>query len=147
MLIAIVLLSSTWMCFTYLWNFFFNAGLPELEKVVVMPFVGKAEDIDLSGIPNRYFVTSFSCCRWAVSSDFLDACMAEPEQPIVTYMCFWGGGGGRGGKGEERGKRGRVKNVYQIFWVSWSLDLSFFAKLSHNLKFVVEILKKTLACG
>lgn len=73
--------------------------------------------------------------------------MAEPEQPIVTYMCFWGGGGGRGGKGEERGKRGRVKNVYQIFWVSWSLDLSFFAKLSHNLKFVFEILKKTLACG
>ena len=57
------------------------------------------------------------------------------------------GGGGRGGKWEERGKRCRVKNVYQIFWVSWSLDLSFFAKLSHNLKFVVEILKKTLACG
>lgn len=51
---------------------------------------------------------------------------------------------GRGGGG---GKRGRVKNVYQIFWVSWSLDLSFFAKLSHNLKFVFEILKKTLACG
>lgn len=76
--------------------------------------------------------------------------MAEPEQPIVTYMCFWGGGGERGkggGKREERGKRGRVKNVYQIFWVSWSLDLSFFAKLSHNLKFVVEIFKKTLACG
>lgn len=48
---------------------------------------------------------------------------------------------------EERGKRCRVKNVYQIFWVSWSLDLSFFAKLSHNLKFVFEILKKTLACG
>ena len=71
----------------------------------------------------------------------------EPEQPIVTYMCFSGGGGGRGGKGEERGKRGRVKNVYQIFWVSWSLDLSFFAKLSHNLKFVVEIVKKTIACG
>lgn len=27
-------------------------SLPELEKVVVMPFVGKADDIDLSGIPN-----------------------------------------------------------------------------------------------
>lgn len=51
----------------------------------------------------------------------------------------WGGGG--------EGKRGRLKNFYQIFWVSWSLDLSFFAKLSHNLKFVFEILKKTLACG
>lgn len=96
MLIAIVLLSSTWMCFIYLWKFF-NAGLPELEKVVVMPFVGKAEDIDLSGIPNRYFVTSFSCCRWAVSSDFFDASIAE--QPIITYMCFSGGGGG---EGEER---------------------------------------------
>lgn len=139
MLIAIVLLSSTWMCFIYLWNFFFNAGLPELEKVVVMPFVGKADDIDLSGIPNRYFVSSFSCFRWAVSSDFFDASIAE--QPIITYMCFSGGGGGGGGK------RGRVKNVYQIFWVSWSLDLSFFEKLSHNLKFVFEILKKTLACG
>ena len=42
---------------------FFNAGLPELEKVVVMPFVGKVDDIDLSGIPNRYFVSSFGCCR------------------------------------------------------------------------------------
>ena len=62
------------------------------------------------------------------------------EQPVVTYMCFLGGGGGEG-------KRGRLKNFYQIFWVSWSLDLSFFAKLSHNLKFVFEILKKTLACG
>ena len=61
------------------------------------------------------------------------------EQPVVTYMCFLGGGG--------EGKRGRLKNFYQIFWVSWSLDLSFFAKLSHNLKFVFEILKKTLACG
>lgn len=60
------------------------------------------------------------------------------EQPVVTYMCFLGGG---------EGKRGRLKNFYQIFWVSWSLDLSFFAKLSHNLKFVFEILKKTLACG
>ena len=59
------------------------------------------------------------------------------EQPVVTYMCFLGG----------EGKRGRLKNFYQIFWVSWSLDLSFFAKLSHNLKFVFEILKKTLACG
>ena len=44
-------------------KFFFNAGLPELEKVVVMPFVRKADDIDLSGIPNRYFVSSFGCCR------------------------------------------------------------------------------------
>ena len=43
--------------------FLFNAGLPELEKVVVMPFVRKADDIDLSGIPNRYFVSSFGCCR------------------------------------------------------------------------------------
>ena len=67
--------------------------------------------------------------------------MAEPEQPIVTYMCFSGGGGGERGKGGGK-RKGRVKNVYQIFWVSWSLNLSFFAKLSHNLKFVVEILKK-----
>ena len=44
-------------------KFFFNTGLPELEKVVVMPFVRKADDIDLSGIPNRYFVSSFGCCR------------------------------------------------------------------------------------
>lgn len=63
------------------------------------------------------------------------------------HTCASRVGGGRGGKWEERGKRCRVKNVYQIFWVSWSLDLSFFAKLSHNLKFVFEILKKTLACG
>lgn len=27
--------------------------LPELEKVIVMPFVGKADEIDLSTIPNR----------------------------------------------------------------------------------------------
>lgn len=117
MLIAIVLLSSTWMCFIYLWKFF-NAGLPELEKVVVMPFVGKAEDIDLSGIPNRYFVTSFSCCRWAVSSDFLDACMAEPEQPIVTYMCFWGGGGGGG----ERGRKEERE-------VGWKMFIKYFGFL------------------
>ena len=63
------------------------------------------------------------------------------------HTCASWVGGGRGGKWEERGKRCRVKNVYQIFWVSWSLDLSFFAKLSHNLKFVVEIVKKTIACG
>lgn len=29
-------------------------GLPELEKVVVLPFVGKPDEIDLSNIPNRY---------------------------------------------------------------------------------------------
>ena len=29
-------------------------GLPELEKVVVMPFAGQADEIDLSNIPNRY---------------------------------------------------------------------------------------------
>ena len=29
-------------------------GLPDLEKVIVMPFVGKADEIDLSNIPNRY---------------------------------------------------------------------------------------------
>lgn len=63
------------------------------------------------------------------------------NQSLHTCASRVGGGGGGGGK------RGRVKNVYQIFWVSWSLDLSFFAKLSHNLKFVFEILKKTLACG
>ena len=62
------------------------------------------------------------------------------NQSLHTCASRVGGGGGGG-------KRGRVKNVFQIFWVSWSLDLSFFAKLSHNLKFVVEILKKTLACG
>lgn len=32
------------------------AGLPELEKVIVMPFIRKAEEIDLSDIPNRYKV-------------------------------------------------------------------------------------------
>ena len=63
------------------------------------------------------------------------------NQSLHTCASRVGGGGGGGGK------RGRVKNVYQIFWVSWSLDLSFFAKLSHNLKFVFEILKKTQACG
>ena len=62
------------------------------------------------------------------------------NQSLHTCASRVGGGGGGG-------KRGRVKNVFQIFWVSWSLDLSFFAKLSHNLKFVFEILKKTLACG
>ncbi|PFX25647.1 Acetoacetyl-CoA synthetase [Stylophora pistillata] len=34
-------------------------GLPELEKVVVMPFVGKADDIDLSGIPNSMLSDDF----------------------------------------------------------------------------------------
>ena len=62
------------------------------------------------------------------------------NQSLHTCASRVGGGGGGG-------KRGRVKNVFQIFWVSWSLDLSFFAKLSHNLKFVVEIVKKTIACG
>ena len=40
-------------------------GLPELEKVVVMPFVGKADEIDLSNIPNRYQ------CDMLISSLFL----------------------------------------------------------------------------
>lgn len=34
-------------------------GLPELEKVIVMPFVGKADEIDLSNIPNRYLWDTF----------------------------------------------------------------------------------------
>ena len=31
-----------------------NTGLPELEKVVVIPFVQKEDEIDISHIPNRY---------------------------------------------------------------------------------------------
>lgn len=34
-------------------------GLPKLEKVIVMPFVGKADEIDLSNIPNRYLWDTF----------------------------------------------------------------------------------------
>lgn len=34
-------------------------GLPELEKVIVMPSVGKADEIDLSNIPNRYLWDTF----------------------------------------------------------------------------------------
>lgn len=34
-------------------------GLPELEKVIVMPFVGKADEIDLSNIPSRYLWDTF----------------------------------------------------------------------------------------
>jgi len=40
-------------------------GLPELEKVVVMPFAGKADEIDLSNIPNRYQ------CDMSISNLFL----------------------------------------------------------------------------
>ena len=32
-------------------------GLPDLEKVIVMPFVGKADEIDLCNIPNRYLLS------------------------------------------------------------------------------------------
>lgn len=35
-------------------------SLPDLEKVIVMPFVGKADEIDLSNIPNSILLSEFS---------------------------------------------------------------------------------------
>lgn len=34
-------------------EFYCTSDLTELEKVIVLPFVGRADEIELSGIPKR----------------------------------------------------------------------------------------------
>lgn len=72
------------------------AGLPELEKVIVMPFIRKAEEIDLSDIPNRYkvftdmFDSRFVFCGVKLDFFFCSILLQEfkmlaDERPVLEF--------------------------------------------------------------